>query len=352
MTTFLSGGGGTGLTSCNSVCCHCELGSESLNEMLKPIQHDKEYSLALRERDRGLSSHKEMLKQVQHDENIIPSTFGAKEASEERVVRSCFRSEVEVRGVGMRVKAAFTLAEVLITLGIIGVVAAMTIPTLISNYQEKQTVSRLTKAYATISNAYTMAKVENGDLTSWGFAGNSTSGTTDPDTNTSTPAQITIDNTNLFLDKLSKHLKVSKRTRGLDINYTEYFLHGEPTTTTISTDSGDMLILTDGTTIKGGWISNYRCTTGVCGDFSIDINGPDTSPNAYGKDIFSFYIYKNGIVPMGKTDETTHPFDTECNPDNAVRYNGYGCTAWVIYNKNMDYLHCDDLSWEGKHKCN
>ena len=38
---------------------------------------------------------------------------------------------------------SFTLAEVLITLGIIGVVAAMTIPTLISNYQKKEYVARL-----------------------------------------------------------------------------------------------------------------------------------------------------------------------------------------------------------------
>ena len=37
---------------------------------------------------------------------------------------------------------AFTLAEILITLGIIGVVAAMTIPTLITNYQKKQTVTK------------------------------------------------------------------------------------------------------------------------------------------------------------------------------------------------------------------
>ena len=137
MTTFHPGGGGSSLTSCNTFSWHSELGSESLNEMLKPIQHDKEYSLALRERDRGLSSHKEMLKQVQHDKNIIPSTFGAKGANEVRVVRPCFRSEVEVRGVGVRVKAAFTLAEVLITLAIIGVVAAMTIPTLVANYQNK-----------------------------------------------------------------------------------------------------------------------------------------------------------------------------------------------------------------------
>ena len=40
-------------------------------------------------------------------------------------------------------KCAFTLAEVLITLGIIGVVAALTIPTLISKYQEKQTIVKL-----------------------------------------------------------------------------------------------------------------------------------------------------------------------------------------------------------------
>ena len=31
--------------------------------------------------------------------------------------------------------------------------------------------------------------------------------------------------------------------------------------------------------------------------------------------------------------------------------NMYSCTAWVLYNENMDYLHCDDLSWTGKTKC-
>lgn len=43
-------------------------------------------------------------------------------------------------------KVAFTLAEVLITLGIIGVVAAMTLPTLIANYQKRQTVVQLKKS--------------------------------------------------------------------------------------------------------------------------------------------------------------------------------------------------------------
>lgn len=63
----------------------------------------------------------------------------------------------------------FTLAEVLITLGIIGVVAAITIPSLISNYQKKSTVTQLKKTYATISNAIRLSEDENGELSGWEF---------------------------------------------------------------------------------------------------------------------------------------------------------------------------------------
>lgn len=45
-------------------------------------------------------------------------------------------------------KKGFTLSEVLITLGIIGIVAAITLPTLITNYQKKTTATRVKKAYA------------------------------------------------------------------------------------------------------------------------------------------------------------------------------------------------------------
>ena len=56
-----------------------------------------------------------------------------------------------------KVKFAFTLAEVLITLGIIGIVAAMTIPTLITNYQKKQTVTKLQKAISVLNQAYKLS---------------------------------------------------------------------------------------------------------------------------------------------------------------------------------------------------
>ena len=45
----------------------------------------------------------------------------------------------------MKTKFGFTLAEVLITLGIIGVVAALTLPSLVTNYQKQVTVNKLKK---------------------------------------------------------------------------------------------------------------------------------------------------------------------------------------------------------------
>lgn len=63
-----------------------------------------------------------------------------------------------------KVKFAFTLAEVLITLGIIGIVAAITIPSLITRYQKRETATRLKATYSIIANALKLAEEENGDL--------------------------------------------------------------------------------------------------------------------------------------------------------------------------------------------
>ena len=54
-------------------------------------------------------------------------------------------------------KQAFTLAEVLITLGIIGVVAAMTLPALIQSYANTVVETRLAKFYSTINQAIARA---------------------------------------------------------------------------------------------------------------------------------------------------------------------------------------------------
>ena len=50
-------------------------------------------------------------------------------------------------------KQAFTLAEVLMTLGIIGVVAAMTLPTLITDFQKRSTATMVKALYSKINQA-------------------------------------------------------------------------------------------------------------------------------------------------------------------------------------------------------
>lgn len=64
-------------------------------------------------------------------------------------------------------KSAFTLAEVLITLGIIGVVAALTIPALVQNHRKHVVETRLEKFYSAINQAISLAESEFGERENW-----------------------------------------------------------------------------------------------------------------------------------------------------------------------------------------
>ena len=61
----------------------------------------------------------------------------------------------------------FTLAEVLITLGIIGVVAAMTLPTVINNYKKQVAVNKLKKFYSVMTQAIKLEEAQNGAIEYW-----------------------------------------------------------------------------------------------------------------------------------------------------------------------------------------
>lgn len=73
---------------------------------------------------------------------------------------ACFEQYSGVK-LGAR-KGAFTLAEVLITLGIIGVVAALTLPSLIQKYQDQVLENQLKKTYSTISQGIQKAMADDG----------------------------------------------------------------------------------------------------------------------------------------------------------------------------------------------
>lgn len=87
----------------------------------------------------------------------------------------------------------------------------------------------------------------------------------------------------------------------------------------------------------------------ICAEIFIDINGMQ-NPNTFGRDVFIFYWTKNGLIPVGSQEEHSHVTFSTCSK-NVANSSGYGCTAWVLVNENMDYLHCDGLSWSGKKTC-
>lgn len=76
-------------------------------------------------------------------------------------VFSCFTSRFSLK------TPAFTLAEVLITLGIIGIVAAMTLPTMIMNHRKQVTVNKVKKFYTVMSQATNSAIAEYGSMEDW-----------------------------------------------------------------------------------------------------------------------------------------------------------------------------------------
>lgn len=227
---------------------------------------------------------------------------------------------------------AFTLAEVLITLGIIGVVAAMTMPALISSYKEKQTVVALKKFYSILEQAIRLNQIENPE----DYSGSNI----------------------VSLFKTSKvclpgdtscavmPYKVLKRSNSSSWGKTDSF----------NKSGGSVFYaqLIDGSIIR--YFTNNSCSNvrgsskalqNQCGEFSIDING-NKLPNRYGQDVFFFNITKYGVVPFGTEDENLYSFSKDCKNGTS---NGLGCAAWVLANENMDYLHCNDLDWNNKTSC-
>ena len=67
----------------------------------------------------------------------------------------------------MRKNKAFTLAETLVVMGIIGVVAALTIPNLSSSTANKENVARVQKAYSTLNEAFERVQAEYGNIQRW-----------------------------------------------------------------------------------------------------------------------------------------------------------------------------------------
>lgn len=159
-------------------------------------------------------------------------------------------------------RAAFTLAEVLITLGIIGVVAAMTMPVLIQNHKKSEATARLKKFYSTMSQAILLSENDNGPAKQWTKADNIAK---DPDTGLYDDADAV--NTEIYFNTyLKNYLKYLKTEKDEDTNLFK-------------------VMMNDG--------SSFLMRNGDCIDFIFDYNG-DKYPNKEGRDRYRFVICPAG----------------------------------------------------------
>lgn len=238
-------------------------------------------------------------------------------------------------------KTGFTLAEVLITLGIIGVVAAMTMPTLIQKQQEKVTVNQLKKVYTTLAQTITLAQSDYGSPESW-------------DWGDSANKEDTYQVLKKYFVPYMKVTRLCRKGEGCvpDVMYRR--LNG--TDHANYKNENPAIILHDGTLIFM-WVGVYsdgsvNSSAQVLCYLFVDLNGSHL-PNQFGRDTFMFAVTPQGMWPVGLVGEKygIRDFTNTCRRNIDSYLNGIGCTAWIIYNENMDYLHCDDLSWEGKNKC-
>lgn len=159
----------------------------------------------------------------------------------------------------------FTLAEVLITLGIIGVVAALTLPSLITQHRRTEYSARLKKFYSTMEQAIRMSEMENGEITDWGRSGDSQTDD-EGDYDFEENGKITKE---FFIDYLSPYFKYTSITDGKNIIDEDGEKGGEDTTVHFA---------------DGSSISLFN---GGCIDIIFDTND-SSHPNKSGRDQFRY----------------------------------------------------------------
>lgn len=199
--------------------------------------------------------------------------------------------------------SGFTLAEVLITLGIIGIIAEITIPSLMFDMQKQNWVVTLQKSYTTFNQALIKVANDNscpGDLRCTGLFDGS----------------VTMQD---FGDAVSSYFKVAKNC-GLNSNQGCFSNSVGPnydgtgtrnTTYDTATSNSYRFITADGVSVlitsnsdNCGSVTGFNYLTQMCGQVFFDVNGLK-GPNNFGRDIFRFYI-SNGkgplIYPLGGKD--------------------------------------------------
>lgn len=184
-------------------------------------------------------------------------------------------------------KKAFTLSEVIITMGIVGIISVLTVPAVMKNYKQKIYVTSLQKTVSQINDA--TLSIMHEELT------NSLYETTVAD-NSSCNADMKKSKGACYF--LNNYFKVMKRGCGIKGKTTNYCLGAvyshldgkDEHKITLSGPPGYCIQNTNGITICGGYNAANNCPT-----YYIDVNG-EKEPNIAGRDFFTIDLMSDGSV--------------------------------------------------------
>ena len=207
-------------------------------------------------------------------------------------------------------RKAFTLAEILITLTVIGVVAALTIPTLLQNTNQAEFKTALKREFADLSQATLSIKNDLGGSFVNAFSNDGSF-------------------KNAYRGKLSYIKECSSAsTEGCwHAANTWYQLNGikrsEYTQPGLILNNG---VLVDFYIVKSDCSAQFGSYSG-CGGIEFDVNGFKT-PNTIGKDIFGAHLTDDGLIPYGSRGY----FDPNDSVNGCLpTARGWGCAAKYLY---------------------
>jgi prepilin-type N-terminal cleavage/methylation domain-containing protein len=211
---------------------------------------------------------------------------------------------------------AFTLAEVLITLLIVGVISSLVIPGIIADTQETEFKTAWKKTYSVLNQATLRLVQDNGGTIKGVY------------------------NTNdLFMNAYCSYLNCIKvcaqgTSVGLGKCWSPSVIASSKYIDGTFAGWSDYAgaILNDGTQLRLGSWSN--ASIGASSSISVDVNG-FKGPNTVGKDVFYVWILSNTIKPWGTQGDG---YTNDCNTSPPSGY-GYGCSARYCINNLYSLLY-------------
>lgn len=211
-------------------------------------------------------------------------------------------------------KNAFTLAEVLVTLGIIGVVSAMTVPALLQNHQRKSYVTQIHKVYNELQQAALQYMT---------------------DKNAVNLVEAGLTNDINAVDAFMKtYFKIVQECDSMDDCFADEYKSLQGSVDSSYSRDIRSFVLANGASIRPSYApeGSYKLL-----NIGVDINGKK-GPNILGRDFFFFAVYKNGLIDDYSGDVNDNAplteeardnmFNTQCNA--GAPGSSWGCFGKIL----------------------